>query len=113
MRHFHIAERCEHGDTKRTLCDHQLPWAKYRVRQVPCAPDFCSAAACHTPNGSPRSFTTFATVRLTVTTQDEDEAWNRAQSLEGEEHDLQSLQSLGFTLQAITFGEAGDVEFDR
>lgn len=112
MRHFHIAERCEHGDTKRTLCNHQLPWAKHRVRQVPCAPDFCSVTR-DTPEGSQRSFTTFATVRLTVTTQDEEEAWSRARSLEAEEHDLQSLRSLGFTLEAITFGEAEDVEFDR
>lgn len=33
--HIHIAERCIHGETKKT-CGHVLPWAKYRVRTVPC-----------------------------------------------------------------------------
>lgn len=39
-KHVHVAERCEHGETKWT-CEHKLPWDRYRVRSVPCAPSFC------------------------------------------------------------------------
>jgi hypothetical protein len=47
--HFHIAERCEHGETKRHLCDHRLEWSKWRVRQVPCEPSFCPHIAANPP----------------------------------------------------------------
>lgn len=47
--HFHIAERCEHGETKRTLCDHRMEWAKWRVRQVPCEASFCPGALAKPP----------------------------------------------------------------
>lgn len=40
-RHVHIAERCEHEDTKRTLCDHEVGWSQWRVRRVPCEAEFC------------------------------------------------------------------------
>lgn len=41
---LHIAERCEHGETKQT-CGHRVPWSQYRVRSVPCGPEFCLEAA--------------------------------------------------------------------
>lgn len=44
MPHLHIAERCIHSDTKRTLCDHKVLWSSYRVREVPCDPSFCQNA---------------------------------------------------------------------
>lgn len=44
MTHLHIAERCIHSETKRNLCDHKVPWSKYRVRGVPCDPSFCETA---------------------------------------------------------------------
>lgn len=44
MRHFHIAERCIHSETSRNVCDHQVPWAAWRVREVPCDPSFCETS---------------------------------------------------------------------
>jgi hypothetical protein len=41
--HIHIAERCVHGETKRT-CEHVLEYARYRVRGVPCDSSFCASA---------------------------------------------------------------------
>lgn len=43
QRHIHIAERCEHGETK-SDCGHPIPWSWFRVRSVPCSPEFCPAA---------------------------------------------------------------------
>ena len=122
MKHLHIAERCRHGETRRTLCDHHLPWAAYRVRQVPCHPSFCSVVRrrqqlkdetrAHPADHSVsrHTFTAFARVRLTVTAGDQTQALSRVWALEGEEHDIESLRRLGVSLEAVTFGEAGDVE---
>ncbi|MEU2086626.1 hypothetical protein ABZ569_32740 [Streptomyces albus] len=44
MRHFHIAERCIHSETKRNLCGHKVPWTEWRVREVPCDPSFCETS---------------------------------------------------------------------
>jgi len=43
MKHVHIAERCIHGEEKQRLCDHQLEWSKWRVREVPCKETACGA----------------------------------------------------------------------
>lgn len=44
MKCYHVSERCIHGETKRNLCDHKVPWAKHGYREVPCEPSFCPIA---------------------------------------------------------------------
>lgn len=50
--------------------------------------------------------TAFATVRLVVNAGD---AVDKVMSLEGEEHDAESLASLGIRIDGVTFGDASDV----